>query len=61
MDNTFIFDIDLTEFEYLLKQKSLNFFREISICFGLADKAYVNKQRHMFVKIVIVKKLLVSK
>ena len=55
MDNNFIFVIDLTELNYLLKQKSLNVFRDISICLGSAGRAYVSKRRHMFVKIVIVK------
>ena len=55
MDNTFVLDIDLTEFKYLPKQKSLNVFREISNCLGSAGRAYVSKRRHMFVKIVIVK------
>ena len=55
MDNTFILDIDLTEFKYLSKQKSLNVFREISNCLSSAGRTYVSKRRHMFVKIVIVK------
>ena len=31
MDNTFIFNIDLTELKYLSKQKSLNIFCEILV------------------------------
>ena len=52
MDNTFIFHMDLTEFKYLRKQKSLNVFCEISICLGSAGRAYDSKHSHMFVKIV---------
>ena len=57
MHNTFIFDIDLTEWKYLSKQKSLNVFREISICLSWTGRAYVSKQRHMFVKIAMAEKV----
>ena len=59
MHNTFIFDIGFTEFKYLQKQKSLNIFREISICLSSTGRPYVSKQRHMFVKIVMAKYMLV--
>ena len=39
MGNSFFFDIDLTEWKYISKQKSLNVFREISISLGSAGRA----------------------